>query len=169
MLFRALIDRLLGTNDAYDEDDAPTQAALSHLEIPNLMNVIIRLLSPEISAHGLQASSKGTEAVFPALQLLQRAMPPADRLPEVMKAVLQLTESPQWHVRDKAARTYALLAQFREPPREIERSLVPTSSSQNSLHGSLLCAKYIFQKARKHLTGQGKCHSLGSGTYFNRS
>lgn len=139
MLFRALLDRLLGTNDSYVNVDAAPQSRLSFAAVPNLIGVVLRLLSPPVdSMQDLQ-----TEGVFPALQLLQRTPPPQDMLDEVRQAVLNLTTSPQWHIRDKAAATYALLV---SPSARLETTTQLICGAQNNLngtHGALVCARYI--------------------------
>lgn len=144
MLFRALLDRLLGTNDSYMDDDAPPQSRMSLSRVPNLMNVILRLLSAPFE----QDSSDGaiTEGVFPALQLLQRAPAPEDRLEEMKNAVVRLTQSPHWHIRDKAARTFATLIPSKGHLKALVELLEQPPRHQDALHGALLSARYLVSR-----------------------
>jgi len=159
MLFRALLDRLLGTNDSYVDDDLPPQTHVSLAKIPNLIDIILRLLSGSSTHPDLQhpgpsqqgVASAVPEGVFPALQLLQRASPSPERLREVQDAVFRLMSSTHWHVRDKAARTYAMLSPADELMLTFEELLKTGNGYQNALHGSLLCVKYVL----------GRLHALG--------
>ena len=144
MLFRALLDRLLGTNDSYINDEIPPQSHVSLNKIPNLMDIVLRLLSDSSAHQGPESAI--AEGVFPALQILQRAPSSLDRLREVQDAVFRLMSSPHWHVRDKAARTYAMLSPSEELPVTFVELLETPLSNQNTLHGALLCAKYVLRR-----------------------
>lgn len=121
---------------------------------PSLLNVLIKLLEPDrslrdtnhqssISQRTEHSSSIVVEGVFPALQILQRAPPPADRRPGVRELVLHLIESPHWHVRDMAARTFSRLVDASRSVSTIS-ALIDMGSyrGQNALHGRLLCILY---------------------------
>lgn len=145
MLFRAVIDRLLGTNDAYVEDEVATKRRVDFQHHQDLLELVIGLLS---TAPTSMASGEGArnEGVFPALQLLQRAHMPEAKRTEVQVAVFALTASPSWHVRDKAARTYASFVPVETTADVLEQLLAGPKSKHNALHGSLLCAMYLVRR-----------------------
>ena len=84
--------------------------------------------------------------MFPALQLLQRAHMPESKRTEVQVAVFALTASPSWHVRDKAARTYASFVPVETTPVVLEQLLAGPRDNHNALHGALLCAMYLIRR-----------------------
>lgn len=141
MLFRALLDRMLGTNEAYANDESPPQTTTSMSKMPDLTSIILRLLSRQ-SEPGFEA----VEGVFPALQLLQRAPQSLGRQKEIVNAVFGLMGSRHWHVRDKAAQTYAMLVAT-----DVHDSVIcllnTSSNDQNALHGALLCCRYLLRRA----------------------
>ncbi|KAI7318345.1 hypothetical protein KC315_g10090 [Hortaea werneckii] len=138
MLFRAVMDRLLGTSDAYLEEDAFIQTRLSAQRHPDLLEIVMTLLSAPS-----EDAASGNEGVFPALQLLQRLEVPPEQYDRTKRSVKALMGSTVWHVRDKSARTYASLVPRYEYPAEMQSLLQTPWASQNSLHGALLCAKYM--------------------------
>jgi hypothetical protein len=145
MLFRAVIDRLLGTNDAYVEDEVATKRRVDFEHHQDLLELVIGLLS---TAPTSMTSGEGArnEGVFPALQLLQRAHMPESKRTEVQIAVFALTASPSWHVRDKAARTYASFVPLETTSVVLEHLLAGPRSDHNALHGALLCAMYLIRR-----------------------
>lgn len=145
MLFRAVIDRLLGTNDAYVEDEVATKRRVDFEHHQDLLQLVIGLLStaPTSVSSGEGARNEG---VFPALQLLQRAHMPEAKRTEVQEAVFALTASPSWHVRDKAARTYASFIPVETTSAVLEQLLAGPRGDHNALHGALLCAMYLVRR-----------------------
>jgi hypothetical protein len=145
MLFRAVIDRLLGTNDAYVEDEVATKRRVDFEHHQDLLELVIGLLStaPTSMSSGESARNEG---VFPALQLLQRAHMPESKRTEVQVAVFALTASPSWHVRDKAARTYASFIPVETTSAVLEQLLAGPRDDHNALHGALLCATYLIRR-----------------------
>ncbi|KAK5745012.1 hypothetical protein LTR17_001763 [Elasticomyces elasticus] len=141
MLFRAVIDRLLGTSDAHIDDHGQVQKQLSVDQHPQLLSVVLGLLRTPFDAPEMTMAR--SEGVFPALQLLQRLEVPEAQAAAARRAVYGLMGSSQWHVREKAARTYASLIASREACQEFERLLDITTMSQNALHGALLSARHI--------------------------
>lgn len=166
MLFRALIDRLLGTDQLYFEDGISGQKYISVEQHPELLDVVLGLL-PQPSSHA-EAVSVRYEGVFPALQLLQHTRIPDTRLQEVKAAVQILVASPSWHVRDKAARTLASLMVARDVEKMLHeaQSLVDSANSQNALHGAILTARDTLRR----LARDGEVashHSLKSPEAFD--
>ncbi|SMY23097.1 unnamed protein product [Zymoseptoria tritici ST99CH_1A5] len=145
MLFRAVIDRLLGTNEAHLEDDVVVHKRISAEQHPALLDVLLGLLPKQVSTS--EALSTRYEGVFPALQLLQYTQIPESRLTETRDAVADLTASPSWHVRDKAARTLAALMEsdhIQEQLGILLRNDITTS--HNRSHGALLTVKYMMTR-----------------------
>lgn len=156
MLFKALIDRLLGSSDSqrWKEQRVAKISKLSYSNYPNLFEIMVSLLVPKDAGVNLLVDASvnastsilyATEAVFPALQILQQAPLPLDCVESIRKLVFNLTKSPHWHVRDMAARTYATGLQLSERPDKIDMFLSTTHIDQNSLHGLLLSLKYIIR------------------------
>ena len=145
MLFRAVIDRLLGTNDAYVEDEVATKRRVDFEHHQDLLELVIGLLSPTPSSTQSGEGARN-EGVFPALQLLQRAHMPESKRTEVQIAVFALTANPSWHVRDKAARTYATFVPVETTSAVLEQLLAGPRGDHNALHGALLCANYLIRR-----------------------
>ncbi|KAI4846217.1 hypothetical protein E4T44_05183 [Aureobasidium sp. EXF-8845] len=147
MLFRALMDRLVGTNDAFSDDDIYTQSRLSNEAITSLMQVVLQLLATDVDVDQIKA-----EVVFPALQLLQRVQPPSDMSERIQHAVLRLASSRQWLVRDKAAKTYSTLVPAKDRVSRISTLIQHEARSQNEAHGDLLAVKYLIEKQGKNFS-----------------
>jgi hypothetical protein len=141
MLFRAVIDRLLGTSEAHLDDSSELAKPISLAEQPEVLHVLIDILTDATSG-GDQNSSR-YEGVFPSLQLVQQARIPEHSRNQIKDAVVVLTASPRWHVRDKAARTYASLVDLPDALLEAAVMLETGIISHNSFHGRLLAARYI--------------------------
>jgi hypothetical protein len=148
MLFRALIDRLLGYDDLQKSaDNSAKLSRMSYEKYPGLLDILIGLLKPQERDTVFGVSGIQTEGVFPALQILQRAPPPPSRQQEVGRLILELVRNKNWHVRVMAARTYAVI---QDPIQALdEMKMVPDSdgqlyrpASQNELHGNLLVFKH---------------------------
>jgi len=147
MLFRAVTDRLFGTNEAAFENDNQNLKTLSIQNHPQLFDIVLSLLATAQPADASDGVVSGRyEGVFPALRLLQRLQVPAARLTEVRAYVFALTTSPVWHVRDKAAFSYVSLVSNEEVLQGLQGLLETDLSSQNALHGALSSAKYLIAK-----------------------
>ena len=155
MLFRALTDRLLGTNES-QIPDGPVVSSYSRISFdkyPKLLDIIVKFLKAghEFLSTGKDVAIAGreqqrtTESVFPALYILQKALPPQKDLQKIKELVLSLTASPQWVVRDMAARTYAALVASTGATHTVQSILKPPFIDQNALHGRLLSVKYTIR------------------------
>lgn len=144
MLFRALIDRLLGssTTQNWKETDRLKITRLSYAKYPNLLDIIVQLLTPRQQ----ELTNTALEGVFPAFQILHRARPPADRRAEIQQLVFSLTASSHWHVRDMAARTLAALLGPEERVEWILALIEMPFARQNALHGVLSSVKYLVKE-----------------------
>lgn len=157
MLFRAVIDRLLGTNDAYLDDGLAVKKRVDFEQHPELLTLVLSLLTGTGTPNRATTETRN-EGVFPALQLLQRARIPPAYQEQVETAVFALTASPSWHVRDKAARTYISYVPVDESAATLEQLLAPSNTLSNAMHGTTLCSKYLLQRLRarlRHQSGQG--------------
>ncbi|KAF2002414.1 HEAT repeat protein-like protein [Amniculicola lignicola CBS 123094] len=156
MLFKALIERLLGSDEAQDwkELERTKTSRFSYENFPSLTGILSALLDPEgpLRATGVVVVSTspfdlhGAEGVFPALQILQQAPPPEEERSAISALVLNLVKSPHWHLRDMAART---LVALQRPDEYFETMIALLSSvqgSHNAQHGFLLSIKYMLRK-----------------------
>ncbi|GAM87186.1 hypothetical protein ANO11243_052070 [Dothideomycetidae sp. 11243] len=148
MLFRSLIDRLLGTNDSYEGDVIKSKADDLPLKFPELLDLVSSLLDTA-SAHDAVEGTAAIEKVFPALQLLQRVTPPENKREVICLSLAELTSSPHWHVREKAARAYARL-HFESDPELIElewlRCEMWSTRGENARHGQLLVLRCLIEQ-----------------------
>jgi Putative death-receptor fusion protein (DUF2428) len=146
MLFRALIDRLLGSTESQNESAQgdTKHARFSYTDIPQLLDIIVRLLEPTDARLG--QSSQALESVFPGLKLLQRIYSPKEARREIRERIMLLLGNPHWHVRDMAARTLAPL-QDGISLQDVTTDLLPSLNlCQNLIHGRLLSVNYLLKR-----------------------
>ncbi|KAG9189219.1 hypothetical protein G6011_06087 [Alternaria panax] len=163
MLFKALIERLLGSDEAQDwkERERAKTSRFSYDNYPSLVEILIELLEPSSDVKIMETPEAGSspmdlhgaEGVFPALQILRQARPPGD-LAKIRDLVRELLPSPHWHMRDMAARTYVSLRATNESHDELSHILDTMPSNHNGQHGRLLVVKYLL---RKLLQDESQC------------
>ncbi|KAF2025373.1 HEAT repeat protein-like protein [Setomelanomma holmii] len=157
MLFKALIERLLGSDEAQDwkERDRAKTSRFSYDNYTNLVGMISELLNPEgplkqsiedTPDSGSPFDLHGAEGVFPALQILRQARPPEPSLDGIVASVERLLSSPHWHLRDMAARTVVSLRSTRQLRAAISTLLKAEQSFVNLQHGTLLTVKHLLRK-----------------------
>ncbi|KAH9866691.1 hypothetical protein J1614_008384 [Plenodomus biglobosus] len=157
MLFKALIERLLGSDEAQDwtERERAKTSRFSYDFFPTLPKMLSDLLDPNTSLKKSMATTSdsnspfdlhGAEGVFPALQIFRQARPPQQHLDTIQKAVTTLLSSPHWHLRDMAARTAVSMRSTSELHAVIGSLLATVPESTNQQHGILLTIKYMFTK-----------------------
>ncbi|KAF1925672.1 uncharacterized protein M421DRAFT_423501 [Didymella exigua CBS 183.55] len=157
MLFKALIERLLGSSEAQDwkEQDRAKTSRFSYDNYPTLLSILSELLDPsgplkQTLEHTSESSNPfdlhGAEGVFPALQILRQARPPINELGPIRTSVEKLLASPHWHMRDMAARTVVSLLPSHEMYGAAFKRLGVHHSSANTRHGVLLAVKYMVRK-----------------------
>ncbi|KAF1847315.1 HEAT repeat protein-like protein [Cucurbitaria berberidis CBS 394.84] len=157
MLFKALIERLLGSDEAQDwkENERTKTSRFSFDNYPSLVNILSDLLDPsgplKQSIESTPDSSSpldlhGAEGVFPALQILRQARPPEANLGSILASVEKILESPHWHLRDMAARTVVSLKSIPELYSAGLSLLGNLPKSHNNQHGRLLAVKFMFRK-----------------------
>lgn len=170
MLFKALIERLLGSDEAQDwkERDRAKTSRFSYDNYPSLVGILTELLDPngplKKSIEGTTESSSpfdlhGAEGVFPALQILRQARPPEADLGPILESVEKLLASPHWHLRDMAARTVVSLRSSYQLRDAAFLMLSTVPGSTNTQHGVLLAVKYMLRKLLHNTANLGKSFS----------
>lgn len=148
MLFRSLIDRLLGSDETQNGAASSSTLAgrrMSYQNHPGLLELMVQLLTLVQESH----SQLSTEAIFFVLDLLRRAPPPENERDAIRMHILQIMGNTNWHIRDIAARTFAAFAPQKKVPETIEMLLSTIKLEQNNLHGHLLCVKYLVKDVLK--------------------
>lgn len=138
MLFRALLDRIFGNHDMNTVQ--ATKLRLGQTS-DRLIAIAVDLLSH--ASHTENPSAVKAEGTFPALQLLRRLSSTVEYGSEVIQAVERVLRSSQWHIRDLAAQTLAVITPAAQTLQTFEGLLDATTKDQNALHGALLCCGYI--------------------------
>ncbi|KAI8942087.1 hypothetical protein NX059_000184 [Plenodomus lindquistii] len=157
MLFKALIERLLGSDEAQDwkERERAKTSRFSYDFFPSLPQMLSDLIDPNgplkksmtsTSVNSSPFDLHGAEGVFPALQILRQARPPQPHLNIIQKAVTSLLSSPHWHLRDMAARTAVSIRSTSELNAASAALLATVPASTDQQHGTLLTVKYMHNK-----------------------
>jgi hypothetical protein len=157
VLFKALIERLLGSDEAQDwkERDRTKTSKFSYQNYPGLVNTLSELLDPNGPLKNSMSTTveggspldlHGAEGVFPALQILRQAPPLEEERKAILELVLYLVGSPHWHLRDMAARTLASLYPPHDDITTITTLLSSIGAESNLKHGLLLTIKCILKR-----------------------
>jgi len=157
MLFKALIERLLGSSESQDwkEQNRAKTSRFSYDDYPTLVGILSALLNPEGPLkQSIEATPEstspfdlhGAEGVFPALQILRQARPPEASLEPILASVEKLLASPHWHLRDMAARTVVALRSADQLFDAIFGVFRAGYGSHNLQHGTLLAVKHMTRK-----------------------
>ncbi|KAH7408541.1 putative death-receptor fusion protein-domain-containing protein [Phaeosphaeria sp. MPI-PUGE-AT-0046c] len=158
MLFKALIERLLGSSEAQDwkELGRASTSRFSYDDYPSLVGILSDLLDPEgalkqsiesTPSNNSPLDLHGAEGVFPALQILRQARPPESNLQFIVASIEKLLTSTHWHLRDMAARTVVALRPVHKLREAAFALLSSQHKSHNLQHGTLLAVKYMLRKA----------------------
>lgn len=169
MLFKALIERLLGSDEAQDwkERERGKTSRFSYDNYPSLVKILFELLDPngalKQSIESTPDSTSpmdlhGAEGVFPGLQILRQAQPPDAEIPLMVESVERLLASPHWHLRDMAARTVVSLRSTNQLYDAVLKLLETVPTSHNTQHGTLLVVKYMTRKLLQNPAQLGTCH-----------
>ena len=164
MLFKALLKRLNGGTDT-----ASTKASSSHRRFsqltyekyPNLPGLLFRLL-PQ---HPTQVHGTGKELysrmqahrVFPALEVIERFGIPSQYRGPFLDALQYYNESPDWSIREKAAKTLSLIVDETSIVAHVTSLLAPNWKTQNALHGRLLQLRVLLARMEAPLCGELLC------------
>lgn len=155
MLFRALIDRLFGTNDRQDQTGSQTHirtSRLSYEKYPSLPRLLVMLLGGDSrnasrqNGNGEISTSAPAEFVFPALEIIRRAGPPPEESVTISALVMQHLGSNIWNIRVMAARTYCSLVIDRDFLDSVAILLDVDGYTSNRLHGILLSVKFLGER-----------------------
>lgn len=157
MLFKALIERLLGSDEAQDwkERNRTKTSRFSYDNYPSLVGILTDLLDPEgplkqsienTPESGSPLDLHGAEGVFPALQILRQARPPGDALGKIINLVEKLFGSLHWHLRDMSARTIVALRPTHQLYDAVFELLNTKCASHNQRHGALLAVKFMLRQ-----------------------
>ncbi|KAL6704178.1 hypothetical protein ACN47E_008435 [Coniothyrium glycines] len=154
MLFKALIERLLGSDEAQDwkERERAKTSRFSYDNYPSLPSILSKLLDPtgplqkslkSTSDNSSPLDLHGAEGVFPALQILRQARPSEPHLSPIRNFVCNLFASPHWHLRDMASRTFVSLNHASELHAAAVDLLAELPHAHNIQHGTLLAIKHL--------------------------
>lgn len=151
LFLRSLIDCLFGTSESKTVNETGWDGRsikLSYERYPALPNLLIRLLKSDPETQGdSQPVAIGTvQSVFPALDIIRRAGPPAGRGEEFFSLVASHLGSKIWHMRDIAARTLCTMLLRDDWLQEVIELLGKYNGSANWLHGVLLSIRYLLEK-----------------------
>jgi hypothetical protein len=152
MLFRALVDRLLGSLESHNSVDTKhkTRLRFSWDEHPVLEGTIHRLIDAGMDES--VAPLRDLESVFPALKMIQ-SIPPAEASRDYFcRAMLKLSQSSHLHIRDVAAGTYCNLTKGEDFFTVLRGLLHGNNVPEDEAYGRLHCVSYL---VRSHLSGSG--------------
>lgn len=174
MLFKALIERLLGSDEAQDwnEQERTKTSRFSYNNYPSLVPILESLLDPsgplkQSMTNTMENSPMdlhGAEGVFPALQILRQASPPDPARLNIIESIGNLLKSPHWHLRDMAARTLVSLHRPHEYCAAMQRLVSALMGAPNFDHGNLLALSYMLKKCSRSSHDNQRGKSLPSRT-----
>ena len=165
MLLRALLTRLIGGTGSPSRKGCGTRrfSPIVYTRYPNLSHLVVQLLqSPSRSGTsdessdmqvGLSSDPPPVQRVFPALEIIERGGLPPKHQALIRSLIDSQLESCVWYIREKAAKTISLVVQPQDCAREVDSLLRHPFSSQNALHGRLLCAIFIVHEMRSRHSG----------------
>lgn len=161
MLFKALLKRLNGGTDTSSTRASSAHRRFSQLtyeKYPNLPNLLLRLLrqTPSHTQADDRKSHPTMEAhwVFPAIEVIERSGLPSQHRNEFLDALRYYNDSPDWSIREKAAKALSLIVDENRVVEEVKSLLTPNWESQNALHGRLLCLRFLLARNEAPLFGE---------------
>jgi hypothetical protein len=158
MLFKALLRRLNGGTDTASTKVPSSYRRSSNLiyeRYPNLPGLVLTLLcngrslaieSADLDDYEVHPATYA-HVVFPALEIVERSGLPHQYRNEFSAAVWHHIESPDWLIREKAAKALSYVLDAKDLVNEAERVLPTDSLSQNALHGRLLCLQFLLARS----------------------
>lgn len=158
MVLNSLLRRLNGGTDTKSTTASSSRRQHSPVvyeKYSNLSALLVRLLSSIRHEDGntirhhrnpTAPSITDVQKVFPALEIIERFGFPHTHCDKINELVQYHLESPVWPIREKAAKTFAHVVPEPAIGREVGQVLEVPISSQNRLHGKLLCVRYMLSR-----------------------
>lgn len=156
LLFRSIIDYLLGTNTRKATIESGWDGKslkIAYESYPSLPGLLINILQTDTVSSvdtGLQDDTGAIESVFPVLDLIRRAGPPQAESEKIKSLVLGHLQSRVWAIRDIAAQTISALIPKDNWALEVQRMLVDAlDTDTNHRYGTLCAANYVLERGLK--------------------
>ncbi|SPO02760.1 uncharacterized protein DNG_05435 [Cephalotrichum gorgonifer] len=154
LLLRGLMDSLFGTSESKSTMEAGwdgTANCIDYDRYPSLAPVLLSLLKSGRSMVYELTTIAAAEAVFPALDIIRRAGPPASQRDELQTYVAEYLGSPAWHVREIAARTLCSCMLHSDWLPALRSLLSPEDIANperetNRFHGALLTGRFLVER-----------------------
>ena len=177
MLMKALITRLNGGTDTFSKT-APSShrrsTKLVYQKVPSLPTLLLRLLGSQnqVSHSHDSLHTPKVQAVFPALEIVERFGLPIVLGEEVEQAVKAYMEGSSWALREKAAKATSSNIVPSDVVQHVHELLALDLCSQNALHGRLMCLKWLLRRTREELyqsPSSKNTHAQACSARLNRS
>ena len=160
MLFKALLKRLNGGTDTSSIKASSSHrrfSLLTYEKYPNLPDLLLRLLCQDPAKTQAIGSvphpTVQAQRVFPTLEVIERFGIPSQHQGPILNALHYYNESPIWPIREKAAKTMALIVDESGIVEEVMSLLAPNWVTQNALHGRLLRLRFLLARNEAPLFG----------------
>ena len=154
MLFRSLIDRLIGSNESIRDSrkSHQTREYTIYEKHPGLFDMARVILEESLgtSKASMSPANEGKQSVtaddtiFPVLELLRKAPPMSSESNRISPYVLSAAASSEWNIRDLASRTFAAVVGGSDLIHQIETPSSAGLMTSNALHGRLCCTLLTF-------------------------
>lgn len=160
MLFKALLKRLNGGTDTSSTKASSSHRRFSQLtyqkyaNLPELLLRLLRRTPTQTQANGRELyPTMQAHKVFPALEVIERSGIPSQHESLFLDALRYYNESPDWSIREKAAKALSLIVDETSIVEEVTSLLAPNWISQNALHGRLLRLRFLLARNEAPLFG----------------
>lgn len=161
MLFKALLKRLNGGTDTSSTKASSSRRRFSQLtyeKYPNLPGLLLRLLrrtstQTQVTGKELRQTMQAHK-VFPAMEVIERCGIPSQHQIPFLDALRYYNESPDWSIREKAAKALSFIVDETDVVMEFKSLLVANWESQNALHGRLLRLRFLLARNEALLFGE---------------
>lgn len=110
--------------------------------------MLVKLLETDTSGPiaDVPPATHAAESVFPALDIVRRAGPPAERRTEIFQCVSNHLGSRVWHIREIAAHTICTLMLHDVWLQEVLELIRMCQTRTNRAHGVLMAVKFILER-----------------------
>lgn len=167
MLFKALLKRLNGGTDTSSTKASSSHRRFSQLtyqkyaNLPELLLRLLRRTPTQTQANGRELyPAMQAHKVFPALEVIERSGIPSQYESLFLDALRYYNESPDWSIREKAAKALSLIVDETSIVEEVTSLLAPNWISQNALHGRLLRLRFLLARNEAPLFGDSLSRNL---------